>query len=162
MEYSPEDIRKEILRTIIEVAIFEGTYVTYQAGVAAHCLLTGQTKKEFFAKDSHRKLSDVYPELVRKPTNSEQSWEALTKGKPKPIAIYHRGDAEAYYRATEEERYAWNEYAQTEADKYNSSPDRNGYESTGTDIGWDRDGNVTNWCPPMYFPEWLSNRRNKI
>lgn len=73
----------------------------------------------------------------------------------RPIAIYHALDAEAYYAQTTETQDAWDEYAQREADKFDNDPGRDSYDSTNVFIGVDRDGNITPWCPPVYFPEWL-------
>lgn len=79
----------------------------------------------------------------------------LSKGKAAPYCIWHEGDLRAYYEATEEDRAAWNRYVEREADAFNSRPDLDSYDSIRTHTGVDRDGKVTGWCPPLFFPEWL-------
>ena len=76
----------------------------------------------------------------------------------KPVAIWHEGDAKAFRSASPENQDAWNEYAQKCADEFNTDPDLDSYDSTQTSIGVDRDGKITRWCPPLFFPEWLANR----
>lgn len=75
----------------------------------------------------------------------------------RPVAIWHEGDAAAFYAATKEEQAAWNEYANSEARKF--SENLATYETIHGCIGTDRDGNITNWCPPLFFPEWLEKRK---
>jgi hypothetical protein len=77
----------------------------------------------------------------------------------RPISIWHKGDAEAYYAATKAEQNAWNAYAQAEADAFDNDPHRDSYDTTAVFPGWDRDGKMTNWCPPLFFPEWLKAYR---
>ncbi len=79
--------------------------------------------------------------------------------KKRPIAIWHAGDAKAYYEATPEEQDAWNAYAQAEASDFDNDPRRDSYDSTAVFAGHDRDGKVTSWCPRLYFPEWLADFR---
>ena len=79
----------------------------------------------------------------------------------KPIAIWHKGDAQAYYAATPEEQAAWNAYAQAEADAFDNDPHRDSYDSTAVFAGVNRDGEITSWCPPLFFPEWLAARKSK-
>lgn len=81
---------------------------------------------------------------------------SLKVGKALPIAIWHRGDLIAYYSSSEQERSDWNIYAQREANIFSNKLAAN--ESIGQYTGVDRDGKITNWCPPLYFPEWLEER----
>lgn len=83
-------------------------------------------------------------------------------GKPRgrhrrPIAIWHDGDNAAYQEATEEEQNAWDSYANQEAQKVQDTLDA--YETVAGLIGTNRDGKITNWCPPKFFPEWLESYR---
>lgn len=87
---------------------------------------------------------------------NKTEFEKVSEGKPRPIAIWHEGDAIAYYKATEEERMAWNAYAQRSADEFQDTLDA--YETLHGYPGRDRDGKFTNWCPPLWFPEWLEAR----
>lgn len=74
----------------------------------------------------------------------------------RPIAIYHKGDAASFYASMPETQAAWNAYAQAEANKFNTSGELDSYDSTNTVTGINRDGKITGWCPPMFFPEWLA------
>lgn len=90
--------------------------------------------------------------------------ELTISGKPvlhkdKPVAIWHAGDANAFHEASKEERDAWNDYANEEAAKFQRSLDA--YETVHGHIGYDRDGKITAWCPPMFFPEWLEQYRKE-
>lgn len=156
-----DGVRRIALMTMIEVAILEGTYKTWGPAMGAHALLTGktmaETREEFDQAFAINKLRELYPQLVRPSTESEAEWAKLSAGKAPPVAIWHRGDARAYYDATEDERSAWNFYAQTRANEVSNSLDF-GQTLVGM-VGWDRDGNVTNWCPELFFPEWLAKRR---
>lgn len=82
----------------------------------------------------------------------------LAKGKARPICIWNEGQARAYYEATEEQRAAWNRYAQAEADIFNNNPRLDSYDSTATHTGYDKEaGCVTPWAPPLTFREFLAN-----
>lgn len=48
---------------------------------------------------------------------------------------------------------------EAQKDAFDNDPRRDSYDSTRVFSGHDRDGRVTNWCPPLYFPEWLERRR---
>ena len=96
-----------------------------------------------------------------KKNHTENKWDVIAADKDKPTAIWHDGDARAYYEATEDERAAWNVYAQNEADAFNNDPHRDTYDSTAVFPGRNRDGKTTFWCPPVFFPEWLANRRKQ-
>lgn len=93
----------------------------------------------------------------RQKTLEEHEWEKLKEGKPLPISIWHEADARAYYEATEAQRAAWNAYAQREANRVSETLDA--YETIHGLIGYDRDGNITDWCPPLFFPEWLATQK---
>lgn len=77
----------------------------------------------------------------------------------KPVAIWHAGDAYAFYTSSPDEKDAWNAYAQAEADKAQARLDT--YETIHGLIGTNRDGKITSWCPPLFFPEWLEQYRLK-
>ena len=88
-----------------------------------------------------------------------QQFDELAKGKPKPVSIWNKGQAIAYYEATEELRAAWNAYAQAEADKFNSNPRLDSYDSVHTHTGYDKEaGRVTPWAPPLTFKEFVAAR----
>lgn len=91
----------------------------------------------------------------------DEEYRLASTGKAKPYCIWHRGDALAYYAATEEERAAWNEYVSAEVEKFDSNPRLDSYDSVRTATGRDRDGKITGWCPPKFFPEWLQERKSK-
>lgn len=78
----------------------------------------------------------------------------------RPWYIYHSGDYDAYLTATPEIQDAWNAYAKKAAANFNNDPSLDSYDSTSTYPGRDRDGNWTNWCPPLWFPEWLAQLVN--
>lgn len=68
-----------------------------------------------------------------------------------PFMIYHQEDLAKFYEASKAEQVAWNGYAAQAAHELAASP--------SSDIGRNRDGVYTNWCPPMFFPEWLAQYR---
>lgn len=111
------------------------------------------------AKPTGSALPIAAPASAAEPTDEKEALEAASNGKPHPICIWHAGDAIAYYKATEADREAWNAYAQREADKFNSDPSLDSYDSISTHIGMDRDGKITDWCPPLFFPEWLAQHK---
>lgn len=76
----------------------------------------------------------------------------------KPVAIWHDGDKAAFCASTPAQQEAWNRYAQAAADAFNNDPRRDSYDSTAVFAGHDRDGKVTHWCPPKFFPEWLAEQ----
>lgn len=86
----------------------------------------------------------------------------LSAGKAKPYCIWHNGDLKAYYEATEEDRAAWNRYVEREADAFDSNPRLDSYDSVRTATGMDRDGKITGWCPPLFFPEWLEAEKASV
>jgi len=96
-------------------------------------------------------------DLLPWPSEAKSLAEASV-GKETPYCIWHSGDLMAYYGATDDDRAAWNRYVQREADAFDDDPHRDSYDSVRTATGVDRDGKVTNWCPPLYFPEWLEAR----
>lgn len=76
-----------------------------------------------------------------------------------PYMIYHSGDRSAFDAASDEEKEAWNKYAVAAAAVFDANPRLDSYGSHSVYPGWDRDGKVTSWCPPKYFPEWLIEYR---
>lgn len=86
---------------------------------------------------------------------------ALQSGAPQsvavaasPVAIWHDGDARAYYEASPDEQQAWNTYANREMASFDLGFD------AGEPVFIDRDGKLTDWSPPTYFPEWLAEHRS--
>lgn len=144
------DVREQTLLTLVELGVRGNTRESMCLAMDAHELLGGTWKDEFF-KD--RQLKEMYPQFVIK-SSEEQELVEVSKGKEKPISIHHIGDAIAYYKAPIEVRNAWNAYAQREADILNNSGVLDSYDSTNTIIGRNRDGQITSWCPPLFFPEW--------
>lgn len=76
-----------------------------------------------------------------------------------PLCIFHDGDRQAFSAATREEQDAWIAYVHKAADDFNNHPYRDSYDSTDVFPGWNRDGKMTPWCPPRFFPEWLARHR---
>ncbi len=147
----------EILETLIALALSRGAHrESLCVGLDAHALLTGKPLDGVFVD---RQLAALYPQFVPRPTADELELREAAIGKERPISIWHRGDQLAYFRATDEERSAWNVYAQFSANEFDNDPRRDSYDSTAVFAGYDRDGNVTSWCPPLYFPEWLAARK---
>ncbi len=154
--------REGLSKAVIEaVASFDGSY-------KGAMVLAGRLKAVAQAAKADgywsEKVEDGYHRewelLVDRATRAED-FEKLSQGKDRPVAIWHDGDARAYYLATDEERVAWNQYAQSEADRFDADTSLDSYDSTSTAIGQDRDGRITSWCPPIFFPEWLEARRSR-
>lgn len=150
-------VRETVLLTLIELGVQKNAdRDSLCVGLDAYTLLTGKTLEG--AHVDHQ-LQKLYPHLCTPETDEEKEFKAAAEGKIRPIAIYHRGDALVFFNATEEDREAWNVYAQEEADKFDNDPRLDSYDSTRTHSGVNRDGNITSWCPPKFFPEWLAGRR---
>ena len=148
---TPEEVREITLRTLIElyVGTRNGSRESLCIAVDAHRLLTDVPLEDTYHNDQ---LIDLYPELCWKKTEDEQYFADISCDKPRPIAIYNRADAIAYYESDEATRAAWNRYAQAEADEFSKDLDQG--ESVGAYTATDRDGNLTSWAPPVWFPEW--------
>lgn len=151
-----KDIRTRILRTIIEVGVKGASRESQVLALDAHFVLTGNRLEGAFQE---KQLAALYPEFESESAKQETKISALSAGKKPPLCIYFEDDLLAYYEATDEDRQAWNEYAQRSADIFNSDPSLDSYDSTNTVTGRNRVGDITRWCPPMFFPEWLAERR---
>lgn len=153
--------REGMSKAVIEaVADFDGSYKAAMV-LAGRLKAVAQAAKadsywSGFVEDGYHRERDL---LVDR-TSRAEDMDTLSRGKDRPVAIWHNGDARAYYLATDEERDAWNRYAQCEADRFDADPSLDSYDSTSTAIGLDRDGRITSWCPPIFFPEWLDARRS--
>lgn len=106
------------------------------------------------------------PDEVKDPYRPVDEWtddelRELVAGKTKPYMIPHNGDAICYYLATDEERAAWNAYTAEAVLKFDSDPSLDSYDSHAVYPGHTRDGIVSNWVPPKWFPEWLAERRGE-
>jgi hypothetical protein len=89
---------------------------------------------------------------------SDEELETLVEGKTRPVMIRHDGDKVAFYRATEDERKAWNGYAIQAAAEFDANPSLDSYDSHHVFPGRTRDGICADWTPPLWFPEWLAER----
>ena len=150
---TPDDVRKATLMTLIEVYVGNRNASRESLCVAldAHRLLTDVPLEDTY---KNQQLVDLYPELRWVKTEDEEYFDEISYGKPRPIAIYNRADAIAYYESDEITRTAWNRYAQSEADEFSKDLDQG--ESVGAYTAVDRDGKLTSWAPPVWFPEWKS------
>ena len=73
--------------------------------------------------------------------------EEYLKDTSTPICIYNQKHADIYHRLEEEDKIAWNRYAQGEADKWN---EKVSYDKT-TDLYYQ-------WMPNLTIEEWLKRR----
>ena len=130
---------------------------TQKVLVTEHMLEVGMKTAEELHMDAYgpEELTALYTAMFE--AGAEPIKEEIPY-KDRPIAIWHRGDAEAFYASSKEEQEAWNNYANLEASKFQETLDFG--ETVHGHIGYDRDKNITNWCPPLFFPEWLEKYRN--
>ncbi len=150
-----DEVRRAVLETLIELAVQpKAGRENRCVGLDAHALLTGKPFKE--RAWQNEQLKAAYPQFVPGPTADERELAEASAGKAAPICIWHRGDALAYYAATEQNRADWNGYAQGAADAASEDLDMGEALSAYTSV--DRDGQLHSWAPPLWFPEWLKQR----
>ena len=154
-EAAAKGIRATVLRTLIELYVGnrDASRASLCVALDAHKMLSDEPMADTYKNEQ---LRDLYPELCWVKTEDEQYFADISEGKPRPIAIYNRADAIAYYESSEPVREWWNRYAQAQADEF--SKDFTQGEAIGGYVSTDRDGNLTSWAPPTWFPEWLKAR----